>query len=412
MSNRNSESNFVMEFMDEKIRKVSKTVKLYDLDAYKVEFHAHILGVYTNVSEGTTILILDQSSFFPEEGGQSSDLGMISGFEVIDVQSEQDVIKHTICHKGKAMFLKEGDEIHGVVDWEHRFSNMQQHTGEHIFCGIVNKEFGYQNVGFHLSDHIVTMDFDGELTKDEIERIERSANQAIFENVEVDARYFRVEDVKGISYRSKKEVGDLVRLVSIEGYDVCACCAPHVKRTGEIGLLKIVDFKKHRGGMRLSLLCGKRALLDYRLKQDLLLNLSIILSEPNEKIADHVLRLKESMQKQKEQIIELNKVRILNQIAGIPKEQKDVFLFEDELDPILVRDTVNELMEQHDGIIGVFSQTEINTYRFVIGSKNVDIQKTAKSLREDFAAKCGGNMQMIQGTIVAEKEKIQDYFFS
>ena len=214
------------------------TIKLYDQDAYAVKFTAKVLSCRENIEKNRTTYetVLDQTHFFPEEGGQSPDKGTINGVEVLDVQIKKDVIFHTL----KAP-LTEGSKVEGEIDWTHRFSNMQQHSGEHIFSGLVHGKFGYDNVGFHLSDQSVTMDFNGILSDTEVREIEQKVNECIARNIEIEVTFPSKELEKQLEYRSKIEIEDQIRIVTIPGFDVCACCAPHVRRTGEIGILKVLN---------------------------------------------------------------------------------------------------------------------------------------------------------------------------
>ena len=196
--------------------------------------------------------------------------------------------------------LKEGEEITGKLDFQERFSKMQQHTGEHIISGLVSSHFGYHNVGFHLGTEEVTMDYDGVLTQEDLEQIEEEANEAVAKNLPVVVLYPSEEELKNITYRSKIEIEEQIRIVQIPGYDSCACCAPHVKETGSIGLIKIVGAIHYKGGMRISMLCGFRALWDYRMKEKNIVRISNLLSAKQEDTAQAVERLGQEINRQKE----------------------------------------------------------------------------------------------------------------
>ena len=196
-----------------------ETVKLYDEHPYDTTFHATIQDIQYDKN---TTLILDQTLFFPEEGGQCADSGTIDGYEVIDVQISKGIIKHIL--KGHVE-LEIGNEIQGEIDWNLRFSNMQNHSGEHIFSGIVHREYGYDNVGFHLGKDVVSVDFNGPIDEVSLRRIEKEVNQVIYENRVIRAYYPSEEELASLNYRSKKEVDAPLRIVEIENCDVCACCA-------------------------------------------------------------------------------------------------------------------------------------------------------------------------------------------
>ncbi len=401
-----------------------KTIKLYDTTPYETTFTATVLScevcpersagqkadkqdIASQLSDTEQVitniyrLILDRTLFFPEEGGQSPDKGTINGIEVVDVQISNDIVEHYITTP-----IDEGTQITATIDWNHRFSNMQQHSAEHIFSGIVHREYGFKNVGFHLSDNIVTMDFDGVLTAEQIEDIEWKVNQAIAENIEIDARYPEQEELAKLQYRSKIEIDGPVRIVTIPGYDVCACCAPHVKRTGEIGILKVMTVQNYKGGVRVSILCGFRALKAFREKNKVVSSLMNCLSTGQETLFERVSQLKEGNQELKIQIGILKQEAMLGKIEIIPSQQKHVILFEEELDTAIVRNVVNALVEKHDGNCAVFTGNDTTGYRFILGSKTMDCRETAASLRMRFGAKCGGSQMMIQGSVEADRETI------
>lgn len=381
------------------------TKKLYDLDAYATEFDAKVLSCEA-VAEGEKTVyktILDETLFFPEEGGQSPDKGMLGGAEVLDVRIEQDTIIHTLSKP-----LATGENVHGKICWEHRFSNMQQHSGEHIFSGIVNRLYGFSNVGFHLSDNIVTMDFDGVLTEEDVRKVETLANEAIAKNLPVTVSYPSEEELALLKYRSKIEIKGQVRIVTIKDVDVCACCAPHVRYTGEIGLLKIMSVQNYKGGVRLSMLCGFRALEAFREKAAVINSLTEFLTVSQELLPDRVKKLKADMQDYKYRLAQAKQRLLELKIEGIPAEQEHVVLFEQEMENIVMRNAVNKMTAVHSGFCGIFAGTEENGYRFIIGSAASDCMKAAAALRDAAKAKCGGSRQMIQGTVNAPETLLRE----
>lgn len=382
-------------------------VKLYDLDAYAKEFDAQVVSceAVTYNKQDVYAVVLDQTLFFPEEGGQSPDKGMINGEEVIDVQIRKDIITHYV----KAS-IEEGTIVHGEIDWAHRFSNMQQHSGEHIFSGIVHKEYGFNNVGFHLSDNIVTMDFDGVLTAEQIADVEYKVNEAIVKNVEITATFPSKEELAALSYRSKIEIDGAVRIVTVDGFDVCACCAPHVKRTGEIGMLKVMSVQNYKGGVRISMLCGFRALQALREKCDVVSALTNLLSTNQETIVERVGQMKDTVQELRIQLGEMKQNMMFAKAYDISAEEKDAILFEDDLDTPIMRNVVNGLASIHPGINAVFTGNDEEGYRFILGSNIQDCTAVAVNLREAFGAKCGGSATMIQGSVATTKEKLEAFF--
>ena len=384
---------------------IAKTVRLYDQDAYATEFEAEVLACEEVEKKEKKVyqVWLDQTLFFPEEGGQSPDMGTIDGIKVLDVQIKDEVITHTL-----AAPLAVGTTVKGVVDWKHRFYNMQQHSGEHIFSGVVHNRFGYDNVGFHLSDSIVTMDFNGVITAEDIEEIETEVNQAIIENIPVEVSYPTKEELKVLEYRSKIEIEGQVRIVTIPGYDVCACCAPHVRRTGEIGMLKVMNVQSYKGGVRISILCGFRALEAFRQKADIITELMAQFSTNQEALVENVTKLKNTNQTMKNQLASAKQELMEYKVAAIPEDSENAILFESDLDTPVVRNVVNGLVEQFTGICAVFVGNDESGYQFIVGSKNKDCRAIAAALREKLSARGGGSDKMIQGSVAASQLQIEE----
>ena len=376
------------------------TKKLYDIDAYATSFEARVESC--EKTEQGYMVILDQTLFFPEEGGQTPDKGKLNGIEVLDVQIKGDVITHFLGE-----VLEVGATVKGEIDWEHRFSNMQQHSGEHIFSGTAYKKYGYRNVGFHLSDQIVTMDFDHPFTEEQLSEMEWAVNEAIVANVEVITGYPSKEELSQMEYRSKIDFDEGVRIVEIKGYDVCACCAPHVHRTGEIGIFKIQSAQNYKGGMRISFLCGFRALEEYRNKSKVITELTGILTTNQEQLAENVLKLKNQTQSLKSQLVNAKQTIMESKIAEISSDEKNVLIFETDLDTPVMRNVVNKLLEKHEGICGVFAGNDTDGYNFIIGSKTADCREVAVRLKENLGARGGGSAQMVQGSVGAKAEDIR-----
>ena len=388
------------------------TEKLFYKDSYTKEFQARVLSC-TECKESYQA-VLTRTAFFPEGGGQSADTGFFyteDGREipVTDVQEKDGIVFHYITSP-----VKEGEEIKGKLDFEERFSKMQQHTGEHIISGLVNRHFGYHNVGFHLGTEEVTMDYDGILTQEDLEQIELEANQAVAENIPVVVLYPSEEELKNITYRSKIEIEGQVRIVQIPGYDSCACCAPHVKETGSIGLIKIVGAVHYKGGMRVSMLCGFRALSDYRMKERNVVKISNLLSAKQEDTAQAVERLGQEVNRQKEKIKNLQQryVDLCLEEAGNQAKTdpgKSILLFVEELDAGARRNFVNAAMDMTEGFAGVFVGNDEEGYQYVLGSRTRDIQDAGKKLNACFQGKGGGKPPMIQGSLHGKEQALKEF---
>ncbi|MBR6652269.1 MAG: alanyl-tRNA editing protein, partial [Anaerotignum sp.] len=253
------------------------TEKLYYLDAYATTFTAKVLECTEDKKNWK--VVLDRTLFYPEGGGQPADMGTLGGVKVLDVHEKDDIITHTTDKP-----LEVGAEVEGEIDWERRFDLMQNHSGEHILSGVICQKYGCDNVGFHMGKEMITIDLNTKIPEEDLPWLEEKANEAIWNNVPVGIRYPSKEELDALDYRSKKELEGQVRIVNVGDYDCCACCGTHVKLAGEIGLIKIISSQNYKGGTRLELLSGKRALQDYRKKNDVSAQAGQLLSVPAEKV--------------------------------------------------------------------------------------------------------------------------------
>ncbi len=380
--------------------RVCETEKLYENDSYIKEFSAVVTACVP--MDGHFLIALDRTAFFPEGGGQGADTGSLDEAAVYDVQIRNGIIYHETDQS-----FDVGRTVYGRIHWEQRFSNMQQHSGEHIFSGLVHRLYGFNNVGFHLGSGAVTMDFDGMLDETDLKRLEALANRAIFENVGVTVSYPGRDQLETMTYRSKLELEGTVRIVTVEGYDVCACCAPHVARTGEIGCLKIVGTQKYKGGIRISILCGFRALADYGEKQDSVSTISALLSSKPDQVADAVQRLMGENNKIRQELFRTRDALIAAQIEGAPSGRESMLFFYDDMDAASMRRAVNEGVKKFKGYVGAFSGNEDDGYRYIMGSRYRDVQAVAAVFREQLGGKGGGSREMIQGYVRAGQQDIQ-----
>ena len=388
--------------------------KLYYEDVHMTEFEAVVTECIYDEKKNVYKIVLNQTAFFPEEGGQVADKGTLSfvqepGLEpthlpLLDAHIKQDIIYHYVEKE-----IPVGTVVKGRVDWEQRFDFMQQHSGEHIISGLVNKQYGFDNVGFHLGLQEVTLDFNGVLTLEELRVIETKANEAVWKNLPIHIAFPSSEDLSALEYRSKLDLTENVRIVTIPGYDTCACCAPHVDTTGQIGMIKITNVQSHRGGIRVNILCGNRALRDYTVKQNNAFAISASLSVKQDLIADGVERLKEENFKQKEVMNRLQATILKNMADNLPApaESTHAILFVEPMDDIAIRNLINDLVPKYAGYVGVFWGNDIDGYRYIVGSSTLDCRELATALREKFRAKGGGKAPMIQGNVAATQEQIK-----
>lgn len=379
------------------------TDKLFYEDSHLAEFEAVVQSCEQKSDK--YLIVLDRTAFFPEGGGQAADTGVLNGVPVSDVQEKEGVIFHTADEA-----IVAGTAVHGVINWDERFSKMQQHSGEHIVSGIVHEWFGYNNVGFHLGNENVTLDFDGILTKEQLREVEYEANRAIAKNLDILVDYPEKELLQTMEYRSKIEIQGQVRIVTIPGYDVCACCAPHVKKTGEIGMIKLVSMQNYKGGVRISMRCGFRALADYCEKEASVHAISHCLSAKEDKITEAVEHLKEENFRLNGTITALQRQVFAYRAEKVEQGAKRVILFEEALEGSAMRELCNLILERAVGVCAVCCGNDKEGYKYVIGSHKLDVREIAKELNGQFAGRGGGKKDMVQGSLYGSQKAIKAAF--
>lgn len=383
---------------------MTKTQRLFDIDSKLCEFDAVVLECSAR-EDGQFDVILDKTAFFPNEGGQACDVGTLGGIAVWSVDEHSGVIVHKVADA-----LDVGDTVRGVIEWEPRFRKMQNHTGEHIISGLVFKHFGYNNVGFHLGADDVTADFDGELTDKDIRRIERLANDAVFACRGVKATYPEPCELEKMQYRSKLDITEGVRIVEIEGVDKCACCAPHVENTGEVGLIKILDFIRYKGGVRVHMQCGLDALDDYNARCEQIRRVSMAISAKQGEIACGVDRLLEEQGRLKSEISALKREIMAYKLAKLEYTDASICLFDDTTDMIAARNFVNEAVKKTGRVCALFCGNDDDGYKYIMASETVDLKANVAIISATIGGRGGGSAKMIQGSCTAKREIIESFF--
>lgn len=383
------------------------TEKLYDTDSYLSEFECKVIDLYTD--ERYIYLILDRTAFFPEGGGQTCDKGWLENVNVENIQNLGGKIVHFVENSEENVKkFEKGLTLTGKIDMKKRFSDMQQHSGEHIFSGIVHKLYGYNNVGFHLGTEVVTLDFDGVLAEDDICKVENLVNKAVWDNLEIRILFPSDEELSKIQYRSKIEIEGQTRLVEIPGVDMCACCAPHVKRTGEIGVIEVVNYERYKGGTRVSILCGERALKDIRHKLNENRRVSVTTKAKQSDTGAAVERLLEENERLKYEIVGLNR-RFLEAEAEKIEPTDKIIIFDSRLKDKLLSDFTLSLMDKASDFAACFCDEGENK-RYCIVSKSLDLRPLSKQLNSAFSGRGGGRPEIIQGSITGSETEIREFF--
>ena len=377
------------------------TERLYYKDSHLAEFDAAVL--YCEKARNGYAVVLDRTAFFPEGGGQSADTGKIGAADVTDVREEGGEIRHFTAQP-----VEPGREYRCRIDWDTRFSRMQNHSGEHIVSGLVHKLYGYDNVGFHMGEECVTIDFNGELTKAQLGETERLANEAVTANLDIVTAFPTPDELDRMNYRSKKELAGSVRIVTIPGVDVCACCAPHVAATGEIGLVKLLSSMRHRGGVRIEMVCGSTALADYRQKHESVAAVSAVLSAKQAEVLHAVERTLEENERLKYKCGELAMELVRLKAQTLEQTRGNICIFDNTLPDNARRELVNAAVKKCSGVAAVFSGSD-GDYRYIIGSASADLRAAAKVINAGIGGRGGGSPEMIQGSASKSRWEIQEF---
>ncbi len=381
---------------------MTQTRRLYYENVYIKEFDAQVLECRP-AKDGFHVL-LDESAFYPEGGGQPSDVGSLGKIQVKEVQEKNGELLHYTDEP-----LTPGERVHGQIDWEHRFDLMQQHSGEHMVSGLVHEAFGYDNVGFHMGNDVITIDFNGPLTEKEMEAIEADVNEKIWKNIPVEITYPSPEELERLPYRSKKELTGRVRLVNFPETDLCACCGTHVTHTGEIGLVKLLSVVKFREGVRMEMLCGKRAMAYLNAMDGQNHRVSVKLSAKPGETAQAVERLYEENYRLKGRIMELEEAMFASEAKGCAGKG-DVLLFYEGLEADSLRKLTDAVMQECGGRCAVFSRNEDGSYKYAMGEKDGDLRLFAKEMNNALDGRGGGKPFFVQGSVKANETEIRQFF--
>ena len=379
-----------------------ETVKLYYENCHRREFFAKVVSC-RETKEGF-LVTLDATAFYPEGGGQASDTGTLGDAKVLCVKEEGGEILH-LCDKA----LEIGAWLQGTVDWDHRFDLMQQHTGEHIVSGIIHKMFGSHNVGFHMGNDVVTIDFDTPIPQEILPEIERQANEAVFLNLPVRCWYPSQEELPQVAYRTKKALPWPVRVVEIPGFDTCACCGVHVANTGEIGYIKLLSCVKFHEGVRMEMICGRRA-TEYMQKvfeQNRLVSQAF--SAKLLETGEAANRMNETLAAEKYRAAGLER-RLYEGVAESYRDKGDVIFFGEGMEPVALRQLADKICDICGGTAAVFSGSDGEGYSVCLANKAEDIKALGQAMNAALQGRGGGKPGFFQGSVKATRKEIEAFF--
>ena len=375
-----------------------ETEKLFYQDAYLRETTAKVLECWQG-KHGYEI-VLDRTCFYPEGGGQPGDQGTINGIRVTDTHEKDGLVLHYTEEP-----IAVGTEVKAVIDWNRRFDLTQQHSGEHMVSGVVHRIYGYDNVGFHMGADMVTIDFSGELTEQQLRGVEQEVNEKIWLDSPVKCWYPTPAELKEIPYRSKKELTGKVRIVEFPGADICACCGTHVAHTGEIGLVKILSVEKFHSGVRVEMLSGRRALQYLTAVQDQNRQISQLLSAKVMETAKAVKNLAAELENKRQQVTAMENAQFAA-LAEQYRDKGDVCIKVDGLSADGVRRAAIAVQETCGGRAAIFSGDEESGYKYAVGQLQGDLRAWVKELNAALHGRGGGKPGFVQGSAAAKWDEI------
>ena len=378
-----------------------ETIKLYYEDPFLQGFTAAV----TSCEEGKSgyLVTLDRTAFYPEGGGQPYDTGVLGEAKVLEVHDKNGVITH-LCNKPLAV----GASVEGKIDWARRFDHMQQHSGEHICSGLICERFRCDNVGFHMGTATVTIDFNADISWEELLEIEEAANCYICEDHPIDIRFYRGAELDKVEYRSKKPLEGDVRIVAFPGADCCACCGTHVVRSGQVGLVKFLSVQKFREGVRIELLCGDRARRYLSACWEQSLHIGQALSVKPVASAAAVERLQSELGALKQRCAKLEE-SVFAQTAAQYEGKGDVLLFEDEMPGDSLRKLCDAVTNHCGGRCAVFAGAD-GAYKYAIGHVGGDLRELTKKMNAALSGRGGGKPNFVQGSVGCDRAAIEAFF--
>ena len=379
-----------------------QTRALYYEDGYLSRFFSRVLtcepsGEYWAVT-------LEATAFYPEGGGQAGDTGTLNGIRVLDAQEQEGQVIH-LCEGP----LEPGKEVEGVIDFDRRFDLMQQHTGEHMLSGLIHRRYGYHNKGYHVGAEFVTVDIDGVIPQEDIPSLEKELNEAIWRDLPVRCWIPAPEELSQVTYRTKRALPWPVRIVEIPGFDSCACCGIHVRATGAVGVIKILNTMGFRGGTRLEMVSGQRAWRAMNDSYEQNRQVSQAFSAQLAQTGDAARRMNEVVSELKYKIAQLQR----QQIAAIAEgyvDRGDVLHITDGLDPVLVRELADAIAEHCDGTAAVFSGADDRGYSCCLVARQGDLRTLGKAMNAALNGRGGGKANCHQGKVSCTRAQIEAFF--
>lgn len=391
------------------------TKKLFYDTPYSTNFTATVLS--SEKHKDYYEITLDQTLFYPEGGGQPADIGTLTigdtTIEIFDTHEKDDVITH---YSNDTLPINQ--LVHGEINWDNRFDLMQNHTGEHMLSGIICSKYNVNNVGFHMGKERISLDFDGKIPDEDLHILELEVNKGIWANLPISINSYKGKELEAVNYRSKIPLEGYVRIVQADKYDCCACCGTHVAYTGEVGILKIVSSQNYKGGTRLEILCGMRALNHYSNCHSTVRNISTTFSATEDnafKSVEKMISDNTSLQ-EKIKYMQLeyfrNKSDKIKQDLNSSANKQNILVIEKDLNGKDIGALSQILLEDLDVIVSIFSENKSDNYSFLMASNDTDVKNIFDELKGFYTCKGGGRPTSVQGSVECNSSQLKEFFAS
>ena len=389
---------------------MQRTEKYFEQDAFRTGCESVILAAEPDEKTGGGRIALDGTVFYPEGGGQPADRGTLTlpdgtTLNVTDVHERDGILWHSVDALPESAVP--GTAVSGCIDWEWRFDKMQQHTGEHILSGILHQMFGAENVGFHIGTEAVRMDTSVPISPEGLQAAELAANRIVWQDVPVEVSYPTRQELAALVYRSKKEIQGQVRIVTIPGADICACCGTHTRTTGQVGQIKILAAENYKGGVRLSVVCGQRALLAAQEMRQRQADIGALLSAKADQTAVAVHRVYDEYT-----ALKFNHFGLCGQLfealAAAVTPGEDAICVVPGLDPDGLHRLAARLAESTTGLCAALTATPRGT-GYCLAQSGGDVRQLTKALNAAFSGRGGGKPGICQGSCAASPEQVEAF---
>jgi alanyl-tRNA synthetase len=383
--------------------------RLYYSDSYVTEFTSRVAQCCAHGDEYH--VVLEQTAFYPTSGGQPHDTGRLNDVQVLDVFVDGEDVVHVTKEP-----LDIGTFVTGVIDWERRFDHMQQHCGQHILSACFEQDVDVDTVGFHLGNEIVTIDLAvSELDERILRAVELHANEIVWANYDIEARFVNEEELKAISLRHQPKVNQDIRIVSIGNFDHNACGGTHPRRTGEVGQIKILKTEKSRHGVRVTFVCGKRALVDYQNKVEILQTIGGQLSTGIPELPDSVgklqartLQLQKTVDGLKQELAAYRVEEYLKHASvvrdGLATLVRAVEPLSDVQELKTYANACVQRIDHSKYFVVLYGCVQERIHFLVVSSGDMDANAWLKSFLADCGGKGGGNAKSAQGSVPLDCE--------